>query len=88
MPCYFLKQICIYSFPRKILKKVFRQNSKSNLENFEDGYGLDILASHERLYHHDNSEMLQAISTINRSRDNKQSNKLFTQSLCLDITLS
>ena len=33
---YFLKQICIYSFPRKILKKVFRQNSKSNLENFED----------------------------------------------------
>ena len=28
---YFLKQICIYSFPRKILKKVFRQNSKSNL---------------------------------------------------------
>ena len=32
----FLKQICIYSFPRKILKKVFRQNSKSNLENFED----------------------------------------------------
>ena len=33
---YFLKQICIYSFPRKILQKVFRQNSKSNLENFED----------------------------------------------------
>jgi len=26
----------IYSFPRKILQKVFRQNSKSNLENFED----------------------------------------------------
>ena len=33
---YFLKQICIYSFPRKILQKVFRSNSKSNLETFED----------------------------------------------------
>ena len=33
---YFLKQICIYSFPRKILQKVFRCNSKSNLETFED----------------------------------------------------
>jgi 3-deoxy-manno-octulosonate cytidylyltransferase (CMP-KDO synthetase) len=33
---YFLKQICIYSFPRKILQKVFRHNKKSNLENFED----------------------------------------------------
>ena len=33
---YFLKQICIYSFPRKILQKVFRNNSKSNFESFED----------------------------------------------------
>ncbi len=33
---YFLKQICIYSFPRKILQKVFKYNTKSNLESFED----------------------------------------------------
>jgi len=60
-------------------------NLENDTKNFEDGDGLDILASHERLYHPDNSEMLQAISTIDRSRDNKQSNKLFTQSLCLYI---
>ena len=29
--------------------------------------------------------MLQAISTLDRSRDNKQSPKIFTQSVCLDI---
>ena len=33
---YFLKQICIYSFPRKILQKVFRYNKKTYLESFED----------------------------------------------------
>ena len=28
--------------------------------------------------------MLKAISTLDRSRDNKQSPKIFTQSVCLD----
>ena len=61
------------------------KNSENDTKNFEDCDGLDILASHEGLYHPDNFERLQAISTLDRSRDNKQSNKIFTQSVCLDF---
>ena len=64
------------------------KNTDNNTKNCEEGDGLDILASHERLYHPDNFEMLQAISTLDRSGDNKQSNKIFTKSVCVYYFIS
>jgi len=33
---FYLKQICIYSYPRNVLQKVFNSNRKTYLEKFED----------------------------------------------------
>ena len=59
------KQICIYSFPKKILNKVFRSNTKGDLESNED---IEIL----RFIENDFKVKMILLSGISMSVDVKE----------------
>ena len=59
------KQICIYSFPKKILNKVFRSNIKGDLESNED---IEIL----RFIENDFKVKMILLSGISMSVDVKE----------------
>ena len=61
----FFKQICIYSFPKKILNKVFRSNTKGDLESNED---IEIL----RFIENDFKVKMILLSGISMSVDVKE----------------